>query len=227
MRIVRFATLADRETLAVLVMAIGLVACGGSPASVAAPSARAALLEVDGTSGADVEVDGVHVGTLPLEAPVAAEPGRHQLAVTLNGHVPASRALELRSGVKREVTFDLDETGQRTGAWIALGAGAGWVATGIVFGVLAVVEDRNARDLVQRLDQGVTSEETSDYDQARAARDLYRLGSGIAVGSGLGLFVLGACLFAFDERPLVPSSDVTVVPLLHPGLAGATAAIRF
>ena len=227
MRIVSLAALADKETLAVLVMATGLVACGGGPPSVAAPSARAALLQVEGTSGADVEVDGVHVGTLPLEAPLAAEPGEHQLAITLNGHVPVSRALELRPGVKRQVTIDLDETGQRTGAWIALGAGAGWVATGIVFGVLAVVEDRNARELVQRLDQGVTSEETSDYDQARAARDLYRLGSGIAVGSGLGLFVLGACLFAFDERPLVAPSGVTVLPVLQPGLAGATTAIRF
>ncbi len=226
----RFAACAARS--AAIALSLGAVACAGSASPPASPhaEARAATLYVEGTSGADLAVDGVYVGTLPLASPVVAEPGPHEIVVTSNGHHPEARTVELGAGRTERLTVELDETGQRAGAWVALASGAGWVSVGVVFGVLAIVEDRNARDLVQRLDGGVTASETTSYEQALGKRDLYRTGAGIAVGSGLAFFVVGACLFAFDERPAPGTAgapQVTVVPVVDPTFAGGAAEVRF
>jgi hypothetical protein len=52
----------------------------------AAPTARAATLEIDGPAGAAVTVDDAPIGRLPLASPVALEPGLHQVTCALRGY---------------------------------------------------------------------------------------------------------------------------------------------
>jgi hypothetical protein len=100
------------------------------------------------------------------------------------------------------------------------------VASGIVLGALAVVEQRKADDLTQRPNAGVLDPEIlEEFTAASEARDRYRVGSGVAAGSGIVLFVTGALLYAFDEAvlPAVANgerSGVQLAPLLGPSEIG-------
>jgi hypothetical protein len=179
-------------------------------------------LAFEATPGADVRVDGVDVGTLPLASAIPADPGPHRVELRLSGHEPEARTVRLERGKTTTLTVDLSETAQRTGAWVAIGSGAAALSAGIVLGVAAVVEDRTASDLARRDDSTAGTE----YEDAVAARDRYRVGSGIAAGTGLGLFVLGACLFAFDDPPLpsaTNASRLSITPFFGPGALGASA----
>jgi hypothetical protein len=210
-----------------LLLALGaLAACGSTPAPTAARGPQPALLAFDATSGADVRVDGVEVGTLPLPSAIPAEPGAHRVELRLTGHEPEARTVQLQRGKTTTVTVDLSETAQRTGAWVAIGSGAAGLSAGIVLGVAAVVEDRAASDLAR----GGDTTTGTEYEDAVAARDRYRVGSGIAAGTGLGLFVVGAFLFAFDDPPLPNSPNeaaLSVTPVFGPGSIGASAAAHF
>ncbi|MBL9022064.1 MAG: PEGA domain-containing protein [Myxococcales bacterium] len=205
-----------------------VVGCSGtpvapSPAPNGPPPAR---LTIDAPPGADIHVDDVFVGVTPLPAPVDAEPGWHHVEVTSNGHKRFARSLELERGKTRTLTAELEETGQRKAAWALIGSGGALLSGGIVLGVLSVVEQRKARDLQDEADGEDLSERAqADYDDAIAARDGYRVGSGITAGTALGLFVLGGVLFGFDAPERRPT--LTLVPSLSPGSAAGNMTLRF
>ena len=186
-----------------------------------------AKLAVEAPAGSDVYVDGVLVGVAPLEAPVDADPGKHAVQVTLNGHEPFARSVVLTRGRTDTLVVDLDETDQRKGAWASIGVGAASLTAGIILGVLSVVEHRESRDILDEDEDGsgLNAEAQARYDDAVDARDRYRIGSGVAAGVGLGLFVVGAVLFAFDA-PLAPG-EIAVLPSVSPEFAGAAARLSF
>lgn len=186
-----------------------------------------AKLAIDATPGSAVYVDDVFVGAAPILEPVAADPGDHVLRVTQNGHETHVEKVRLARGKTVERTVDLDMTEQRKAAWALIGTGAAGVTTGIVLGVLSVVEHRESRDI---LDAAPDEDDLSDadqraYDEAIDARDLYRIGSGVAAGIGLGLVLVGGTLFAFDEPEAAP--PIAIEPSLGPASAGATGTFRF
>jgi hypothetical protein len=208
--------------------AVVVAGCSAAPPPPAPPSAGPppAKLVIDAPAGADVHVDEVFVGVTPLPAPVDAEPGSHRVAVTLNGHEPFSKSVDLERGKTRALAVDLDETAQRKAAWGLIGGGGAVLSAGIVLGVLSVVEHRKSRDLLDEADgEDLGDEDQVAYDDAISARDRYRIGSGVAAGTALGLFVVGGFLFAFDAPP--GPKPIAIVPALSPGHAGAAATIRF
>jgi len=217
------------------VMMAGTAACGSSGAlrPEAPPAPTVSRLGVEAPSGADVRVDGVLVGVAPLASAITASPGPHAIVVSETGHETVGQRVVLAPGKSRTVAIELAETTQRTWAWITFGASAAGVSTGVVFGVLAVVEERKARDLVQRGSGAVSAAEETAYNDALAAGSTYRVGAGIAAGAGLGLFVTGALLYAFDEPVLersdtsAPPPPVAVIPILAPDLVGVSAQIVY
>lgn len=187
-----------------------------------------ARLAVEAPAGAEIHVDGIAVGNAPLATPVDADPGPHHLAVILNGYHPYAREVSLERGKTKAVTIDLHSTPQRVGAWVAIGTGAAGMATGIILGVLSVVEHRDAQDFLDGPGDEPLEEDRPEFEAAIAARDDYRLGSGIAAGTGLAVFVVGAFLFAFDNADVPkPPRKVSAVPWVGPGVAGAATTIRF
>lgn len=210
-----------------LSLVLPLVACAGAaPERLPVKGAVPAKLLVDGTVGAAVYVDDVFVGTAPLTEPVLAEPGDHVLRVAQSGHLTHVEKVRLTRGKTLEREVSLEMTGQRKASWALLGTGAAGVSAGIVLGTLSVVEMRKARDIE---DNAPNEEDLSDADQrafddATDAQERYRLGSGIAAGIGLGLVLVGAGLYAFDE-PEAPK--VAIEPSIGPEAAGVTGTVRF
>ena len=215
-------------------------------------SSKPAMLTVDAPSGSRIYVDGKFAGTTPLFKPIEAEPGAHFVSLTRTGLVSRGQHVQLSRGKATRVTIDLESTSQRKAAWAFIGAGGVALAAGITTGVLSVIEFRKAREIDQDNDDSeMPPEDKRRYDDAIAARDDFRVVSGIAGGTGLALFLLGGTLFVFDNPPAVaqphksgqrqrPSTGsnpsrqgdqterrATVLPVVGPGFAGGTFGLRF
>jgi hypothetical protein len=143
-----------------------------------------------------VHVDGKLAGALPFEEALELEPGTRLVAVTRNGYHPHAEEVVLRRGKLTKLEIDLEMTAQRKAAWPLVAVGAAGVAAGIVLGVFAVVRHREAIDLQD------AGGDPLEYDALIEARDDFRLGSGIAAGTGFGLFLIGGGLLVFDTPPL-------------------------
>lgn len=143
------------------------------------------------------------------QSPFVALPvGPHTLDVAYNGHHPWREQVTVAPNVLSDVVAEPDETIQRKLAYASLGTAAASAATAIVLGVLSVVEFRRSRDLL--FDQGLATLDTlQEYQDAVSATDDFRVGSGTAGGISLGLFVVGATLFVFDEPASSATNDET------------------
>jgi hypothetical protein len=208
-------------------MVLSLVGCAGAaPERLPLKGPLPAKLLVDGTAGAAVYVDDVFVGTAPLTEPVLAEPGDHVLRVAQSGHLTHVEKVKLHRGKTLERQVSLEMTGQRKASWALLGTGAAGVSAGIVLGTLSVVEMRKARDIEDQApdEENLGDDDQRAFDEATDAQESYRLGSGIAAGIGLGLVLVGAGLYAFDE-PEAP--QVAIEPSIGPEAAGVTGTVRF
>jgi hypothetical protein len=106
------------------------------------------------TAGADLSLDGKHLGRSPLPAPVWATPGHHQVTATKVGDCPMVENVEVVSGAKSTVGLrpahgpllanssrvDLGQNAKTDGWW--LGRKWTWVAAGstlVLTGAAAIV----------------------------------------------------------------------------------------
>lgn len=64
-------------------------------------------LEVRGTAGAELSLDGVRLGTLPAPTPFRVEAGRRTLALRAKGFHPTVRTIEVRAGAVARETVTL------------------------------------------------------------------------------------------------------------------------
>ena len=188
-----------------------VVAATGFIADVAVPlKQQPAKLFVSTSYGANVHVDGRFVGVAPLAVPTNVDPGEHEVLVTLNGHVPRREVLTLARGESEVAMAHLSVTDQRIAAAFVLGTGGAGVATGIVLGVLSVVDNLALNDAFQE----------SEREALIESRDSLATGSLLAAGSGFALTVVGGALWVFDE------TEVTLSPT-GPGDVGGTLSLRF
>jgi hypothetical protein len=203
---------------------------------------------ISAPEGAEISVDGRPQGEAPLPA-LALKPGRHFVAVTMNGREPFTREVELGRGQRRKLDVDLESTGQRTAAWVMIGAGAAGVIGGGVLGVFALDKENDAEAILDEAEtEGNQSEaRRREYEELRDDRDQLRLAAIITAGAGLAVTTTGILLFAFDspkvrvpsrdEGPATepetappastPSMEVSAAPLWAPGFGGAAVNGRF
>lgn len=195
-----------------------------------------AKLWVQTDSGAQVLIDGRIVGSAPLGAWLAVEPGTRQVAVTRNGHQPVVREVELGRGEPRRVDLPLAATAQRKIALgLLLAGGAGAVASGVFFGV-AIAHEATARGLRDQMaNSGLSDAELASYEDARAGRATWLTASAITVGTSAVLGATGLLLYLFDQPPLNLTGvreekkgpekrgplELGAAPLVGPGVAGA------
>lgn len=149
---------------------------------VKALKARIGYLDVRSTpDGADLSVDDVPAGTLPLKAPLAVGTGRHRLTVTLAGHAPVTRTVDVAGQDTLKVDVPLialrgpeaatsnvpapkaeNRHAMTTWSWIGYGVGAGLLAGGGVTGAMALGPASDVRSKLY------TSEADADSDRSKA-----------------------------------------------------------
>lgn len=209
---------------------------------------KPAQLTIVAPEGAEVEVDGRPQGEAPLP-PIAVRPGRHFIAVTMNGREPYTRDIALRRGERRKLDAELESTGQRTASWIMMGVGVGGMIAGGVLGFAALGKESDAQDILDEADtQGnLPAARLAEYEELREDRDDLRLAALITAGAGFAVTATGLVLFAFDSprvrvpareeqrtpepEPTTPQSaptmEVSAVPIVGPTFGGAALGGRF
>ena len=164
-----------------------------------------AKLDVSGTDGAHVTVDGRPLGNAPIDgAEVPA--GKHLVTITHTGRVPYVRELELRYGKTSTIDAELRTTTQRKVSRIVLvGGGALAIATGLE-GLAAWSADSDASKLQKQLASGGQTPATlAQYEQDKARRDDRVRTTEILGGVSAIVLVTGALMYSLDD----PSAEGT------------------
>lgn len=165
-------------------------------------------LQIRGTHGARVEIDGVFRATLPLAAPILLTPGAHFVTVTMTGHKPFGQVIEAGRDTQVDLTAELGQTRQRVAAWATIGVGLGGAVAFGVLGGLTLSRQAEATGLRDKQSTTpLTAKERDSYNAAVGARDdLGRAAAATGVVSAL-FVVTGLGLFAFDRPEIVPPND--------------------
>jgi hypothetical protein len=177
-------------------------------------------------SDADVTLDDAPVDRAALRAPLLIGAGRHTLAARRRGYASATRMFDIAGGDSIEVRLDLAQDARDAaapreppsyGAAIAVtGIGAAGVATGVVFGLLAL-SDRSS--LRSECSTARTCPASAQGDVDAFSRD----GALSTIGFGIGAvgIVVGSYLFfrtRGEERR--PGTATTIAPWIGYGSGG-------
>lgn len=180
-----------------------------------------AHVRVDTEAGARITVDGRPFGDAP-HAAFDLRAGRYLLAVVRRGREPVARELELANGQTLAIAAPLRQTAQRRALPYVFG-GAGVVAAGAAAAaIVAVLADRDARDLYTRAQTtgNLTPRDQAHYDDLAARRGEFRTAAAVAGGVAVAGALAGIGLWLFDN----PTADsVRVAPTGN----GAAIAGRF
>jgi tetratricopeptide (TPR) repeat protein len=165
---------------------------------------RVAELSVSSNvEGAELSVDGVLVGKLPLKSPVLVSSGVRRLTLKKPGYPPSERTISVVGGDKPEVELRLDaprptlesstaldmdapareehRPGLKPAVWISLGATGVFAGTALTFGLLA---RQSNHDLDKELDRFPA--QPSRIDDVRSRLKLYAgLTDGFAAAAGV------------------------------------------
>ena len=175
-------------------------------------------------SGATVTVDGRRRGITPLPAEVYLEPGRHRLALALEGYVPASLGLELTAGEHVERTVELEPRAKpvprdaveptpedpiilqqhrrkTTVGYITLGTGLALAAAGgfmIGLGATSGSQAHDAYTAESSKPDGNSAIIAGHREDVESARSLVIAGDVLV---GVGLVAIGVSVYQFVTRP--------------------------
>jgi tetratricopeptide (TPR) repeat protein len=169
---------------------------------------KAGKLEVTGTGGARIAVDGKPLGTVPAKA-LPVEPGSRFVAITLNGHEPWSRRVDVGRDQTVPLDADLKWTQQRKIAWATISVGIAGLLSGAVLGGLAFDRQSRALALQDKLETGpLSTDEREIFNLAVQERNDYGQAAGITGVVSALVLATGVGLYAFDEPPTVtPEAD--------------------
>lgn len=157
--------------------------------------------------GATVRIDGTEVGTTPYEGSVDA--GSHTVELSLDGHEPTQKSVEITGGGSQTVELALDRTARMSPGttaaigWAAIGVGA----AALVGGIALLVLDENA---VKSNCEGVHVDADGDCE--------FRYNT---LGGGIGLTVAGVAsagagvgllLYSRKQKQGHGPADVALVP---------------
>jgi hypothetical protein len=119
----------------------------GQPVRITLTPAGAMLAIAGAPDGALLRVDGSPRGYLPLETPLALDPGEHTVEVSLDGRLPYRERVAVEPSQQTTVRLDGLRRRTKTKTFIASAVMVGGFATGSVFGFLALdrEEQYNAR----------------------------------------------------------------------------------
>jgi hypothetical protein len=197
---------------------------------------RPSMLYVWAPEGADVYVDGVHVGqggqrlSLPLSA------GRHQLTVSQKGKRLVRREVDVMRGKANSETVWLEPTVQRHLSELLFIAGGAGVGAGVALSAFAVRSENRAEDFLRLRKRSTRpAAERVAYSASLVERNRYRTAAVISLAGSAGMFITGLFLHEMD-RPSAPSApapgaaadrNVALLPAASGADVGASLQVNF
>lgn len=177
-------------------------------------------------AGAEVFVDGVRRGVVPLAAPLELEPGRHRVEVRHPGHHTAVREIPVDAGARIELALSLAQVSSAPAAvdseprdrgvspafWVAAGATVLTTGASVTLAILASNKDDTLERKVAEYERLPSNTAQTRFDQRHAEleelqsdRDALHVTSlalgGVALAGVALSAVLGWELFAPAAEP--------------------------
>jgi hypothetical protein len=191
------------------------------------------LMVTSNVAGAEVSIDGVPAGTLPLTAPLQVSAGTRRISLAKRGYTPAERTISVAGGDKPELSLKLEPLNLSSvdpsarpsspversrplgaGVWVSLLSTGVFASSAVVFGVLAQNENDKLEKELGRY--------PADRTRVEDVRSRLRLYAGLTDGSAAaaGVSAVLAVYFIVSnssraERPAASSSATRVVPLAN------------
>jgi hypothetical protein len=220
---------------------------GGIMAVDVAMREQPGVLSVAAADDADIAIDGRSMATTPMSRPLEVTPGTHFVAVTKRGYRPFAEDMDFVHGDTKTITVKLERTGQRVASYALFGVAALGVVTGAALAGVALYEQSQAKPLGMMITQngGVSTAAAGNYNSDLSTRNDLRLAAGVALGGGVAVGLTGVMLAVFDQptvsagrrkddapKQTAPAPrdrpvDLGAIPILGPGLYGASVRARF
>lgn len=148
----------------------------------------AELVVLGAPAGAAVTVDGTVRGTVPLAAPVTLPAGSHSVEVTAPGYLPFRRSADLPAGRTATVRIDEMLEPSHTARWVSFGVAGAAVASGSIFGLLALSKQSDYDDMAKRA--GTTRVDPS-LQSLKDDGERFSLISDVSFGVGIAAVAAG------------------------------------
>jgi hypothetical protein len=174
-----------------------------------------APLTVEGAPpGAVVTVDGREVGTVPLDAPLEVEQGRHTIGVRAARRAPFTTEVEVGSDAPLRLEVTRMPSTRRRWTWVAAaGTGAALISWS-AFGVLALQKEGDFDD--RAVQPGVTRDDEMLGALERDG-DTYATIADVSMGVTLAGAAVTTWLFLREGKA---ASEGRIVPVVGPGAVG-------
>ncbi len=209
---------------------------------------RPALVTITTGASAEISIDGRAVGTTPLSQPLQLSSGTHLIVIARNGYKAYTRELTVERGQSAAVPVSFERSGQRVVSYLFLGAGVASLLTSGVFLGLTLSAQGQAKTIYDRgQSQNLTGLDLTNYASDVDARNTWRPVAAATLAGGLAAVAIGTILYTFDHpsvtgaasqprekqgpSPSAPARshdmEMSAVPLVGPGLVGASLGGRF
>lgn len=160
-----------------------------------------ATVTVATTPGARVVFDGSELGYAPLSEPVRTSAGEHRVRITAPGRIRYESTLALEAGGTAAIDAPLPHTPQRRAAWGLLGTGGGLALAGGTTLTLALVFQRQAKQIeASRDDANLEADQRDEYNADVERRDRLR-GAAIGLLSASLVATATGVLLVLLDRP--------------------------
>jgi len=179
------------------------------------------LTVTSNVTGGSVTVDGVTVGTLPLETPLLVSAGTRRVAVSKPGYATVERVISVTGGDKPELALQLEpivsttqapptpvqaeqkRRGPGAGAWLSLAATGAFAAGAVTFGLLTQDKDSDLDAQLARhpADRGRVSDTRSQLKLYAGLTDGFAAASAVSAVLAVYFFVSGSSSSEEAPRP--------------------------
>ena len=154
---------------------------------------RGDLLIQSSEVGAEIRINDLAAGTIPLAAPLRLPEGRYTVELRRDGHASAQQVVEIQAGETTEIQLELAPIGGesrplRTYAYASSGAAVAALGTAIILHLGANSAMDEARAL-QRQGKAFADERASAKSTMTTSRIFYGVAGAAAIGSAI-LFYL-------------------------------------
>lgn len=161
-------------------------------------------LTVTGAGGADLRIDGEHVGTLPVTG-FRLTSGEHRLQILGHGKRVFDQMVTFKRGEDVDLPVELKNSGRRITAHWLLGMGGISVVRGAVLLAMALVAESRAKEVQTRLMGGesLTAADIETFQSQDGRRDEYTVAAVSSLSTTAVALIIGGLLYLLDSPRVV------------------------
>lgn len=177
-----------------------------------------AKVQISGSSGSELRIDGRFMGELPLPSHVEVPSGKHFFEFTANGHYPVMEERFLKNGEQADIHAELETTNQRKLSYYLFGLSGAALLSSTGFFTASFIKQSDAQSYLDiQKTRPLSVDEGTQYKDAKDASDQYRTIGFVSLIGSAAVGGVAALLYFIDH----PKAHIPVIPVLNRDSVGA------